>query len=152
MLCILWEVWSPELVQNDCFLLSYQIPTGWDSSHQLCLSRRRLKLEVPPLRQLSRLPPYQSRWRHCWKVSHFTFPSRLHYNVSLLEASVSLHWLDREPGQLIWTGHLSFRPLEVRRDEPQEIACCPEVCRQYEVCIRKNFCKWNLHFSEIFCP
>lgn len=33
----------------------------------------------------------------------------------------ALHWLHRQHGQLIWTGHRSFRPLEVTCDASQEI-------------------------------
>lgn len=66
----------------------------------------------------------------------------------------ALHWLHRQHGQLIWTGHTSFRPLEVTCDASQEIGFfSPETYRQCEVCIRKKTpCKWNLHFSEIFLP
>lgn len=138
------EVWPAELMQNDHFLFSYQIPTGWGSSQQLCLPRRRLELELPP-----QLPPDTQT---LLKGSHFTFPAHPHDDV--IWRHLSFHWLHRQHGQLIWTGHRSFRPLEVTCDASQEIGFfSPETYRQCEVCIRKkNPCKWNLHFSEIFLP
>lgn len=105
------EVWPAELMQNDHFLLSYQIPTGWGSSQQLCLPRRRLELELPP-----QLPPDTQT---LLKGSHFTFPAHPHDDV--IWRHLSFHWLHRQHGQLIWTGHRSFRPLEVTCDASQEI-------------------------------